>query len=105
MRQFPANDAEWAHEYERRYLYSCYLYYHGPADVEPPLDDVAFDNLQVVLSQHWYDKTTPEFRARVARDTMKTDAHSLQFTEDEKRAAVDWATRRADDSLALALTN
>ena len=104
----PDTDAEWAREYEHRYLYACFLYYNGvitsegPLIIESPLDDAYFDSMQTVL-ERWYDKTSKSFQARTNRGCLKTEAHALQFTDYEMRAAVAWAGRRAEDPLNMAM--
>lgn len=79
---------------ERVYILACYLYYHGPADVESPLTDAQFDSIQLSLSfGDRFNKCSPEFQKRVgSAKSMKTDAHSLKYTEQEKKDALDWAS-------------
>jgi len=97
----PRNDTEWAREYEVRYRYACYLYYH--AGVESPLTDDEFDRVQAVLAR-WWDKTSDRFRAaHSTRDGIKTEAHALELSSSEKKAAVAWAERRSTNPLAMAL--
>lgn len=77
-------------QFEREYILACFLYYHGPFDIESPLADREFDQHQGFL-QYWWDHTSPEFKARTHKGTLKTDAHSLVFSDAEKIDAIAWA--------------
>lgn len=79
---------------ERVYILACYLYYQGPPDLESPLTDDQFDSIQLSLSHgDRFENCSPQFRKRIgSAKTIKTDAHSLKYTEQEKKDAVAWAS-------------
>lgn len=81
------------HEFEREYVFACYLYYHGPTDAESPLTDHEFDCRQGFL-EYWWNHASPQFRARTTRGQLKTDAHALVLTDEEKRGAFEWAATK-----------
>lgn len=78
-------------EYEQRYLYATYLYYHGPLGVESPICDEEYDRIQAVL-EAWWSKTSKLFRSRTERP-LKTSAHTMELSSEEKREAIEWAQR------------
>jgi hypothetical protein len=73
------------------YVCACWVYYHALGDVESPLTDAEFDQLQETLAKRWQE--TPQwFKARCPDPkTLKTDAHSIKLSDDEKSAALAWA--------------
>jgi hypothetical protein len=95
------NDAQWAREYEARYLFASYLYNHEADGIQSPIADSEFDNIVTVL-EAWYDKTSPEFRCAIPRGGLKTHNHAIALSEVQIIAAKDWAARRAKNSLAMA---
>lgn len=90
-------ETQWAAYLERLesrcldYLFACHIYYN--TEHESPLTDAEFDRIQKTLEVYWDD--LPQWFKDVAKDpkSLKTDAHSLVLTDDEKAAAVIWATK------------
>jgi len=85
---------------ERQYIYACYLYYHGPENLDSPLEDAEFDHIQVALEhepQHWSDWFQAKMlesgltKSALKKRQMKALAHAIHFTEEEKQAAIQWA--------------
>jgi hypothetical protein len=105
----PYSPRWWTREYQWRWLFAGYMYYLSDDDIQSPIPDWQYDNIEQVLEmsrQYW----TPDFRKRVERGPLKPQAHgvTVQLTEDEIIRALDWSERKkpntVDGILALAYT-
>jgi hypothetical protein len=93
-------------EREKIYLYACYLYYHakdadnGGKFIESPLPDDEFDILQNSLDigrANWSEY----FKAKIGDvkpGFMKAEAFMITFTDEEKKAALEWANKKNEKS-------
>lgn len=76
---------------EKRYLWACYLYYHGGDTLQSPESDESHDatERQLELTR---DLWSDYFKSKLPDPAkkLKTQAHAIMLTEEEVEDAVMW---------------